>query len=121
MEFSAFLESLETEDRILVAMFLDTLAKYGPDVDGRWFKTLPDDLIQVRIGPTRQVVGSRLGLSLSTPSEPMLIRIYLIESGPNIVILNGYDKEKDRSRATQQAAIRLANLRAELCKSNLAR
>jgi hypothetical protein len=63
VETTAFMASLNDIDQQIVADVIASLLPRWNEVNGNWIKRLPNELLQLRIGPTRRKVLEHLQVS----------------------------------------------------------
>lgn len=110
-ELQSFLESLDAVDAAIVLQALSSLLPHSATLKPGWIKQLPNDVWQLRLGPTRHNVLRILpevpGLQ-DLPDRPVLIRVYFTLQGERAVVLCAYNKLPYPSREAQKQAMVLA-------------
>lgn len=117
VEFTTFILALEPIDQTLTELAMQTLVVDFTQVESAWISALPEDVFQLRLGPTRANVLKRLGLDLSGQAKirkPLLLRIYFAQVTKKPIVLAAYDKLALPSRLDQKRMIELATSRRRL-------
>jgi hypothetical protein len=116
-EFAAFILALESIDQALVELALQALVVDFTPSDSKWVSTLPEDVFQLRLGPTRANVLKRLNIDIKRQARrphPLLLRIYFTTATKKPLILAAYDKLAAPGRIEQKKIIELATSRRRL-------
>lgn len=110
-ELQSFLETLDAVDAAIVLQSLSTLLPNGNNLTPGWIKHLPNEIRQLRIGPTRHKVLRilpELPELQRLPDQPMLVRVYFTFLGNQAVVLCAYNKRLSPSRDRQKQSMALA-------------
>lgn len=121
-EFAAFILALEPIDQALVELALQALVVNFTPVESKWVRALPEDVFQLRLGPTRSNVFKRLGVDFegqSSNPDPLLLRIYFTTLAEKPLILAAYDKLAAPARIEQKRIIELATSRRRLLERKI--
>lgn len=116
-EFAAFILALEPIDQALVELALQALVVNFTLVESKWVSALPEDVFQLRLGPTRSNVLKRLNVDIQRQAsrpDPLLLRIYFTTVAEKPLILAAYDKLAAPARIEQKRIIALATSRRRL-------
>jgi hypothetical protein len=115
VETTAFMASLNDIDQQIVADAIASLLPRWNEVNGKWIKRLPNELLQLRIGPTRRKVLEHLQVSEPPlfSNTRLLVRVYFAIHRNSPVLLCAYDKAADSSRSTQQRHMAVARERQD--------
>ena len=116
-EFAAFILALEPIDQALVELALQALVVNFTLVESKWVSALPEDVFQLRLGPTRSNVLKRLNVDIQRQAsrpDPLLLRIYFTTVAEKPLILAAYDKLAAPARTEQKRIIALATSRRRL-------
>jgi hypothetical protein len=121
-ELQSFLETLDAVDAAIVLQALSTLLPDGTNLKPGWIKNLPNEIRQLRLGPTRHKVLRilpELPELQGLPDQPMLLRVYFTVLGERPVVLCAYNKRLSPSRETQKQSMALAIERRVILSHNL--
>lgn len=121
-ELQSFLETLDAVDAAIVLQALFTLLPKGNNLKPGWIKHLPNEIRQLRLGPTRHKVLRilpELPDLQGLPDQPMLLRVYFTFLGEQPFVLCAYNKGLNHSRDTQKQSMALAVERKNILSQNL--
>jgi hypothetical protein len=116
-EFATFILALKPIDQTLVELALQTMVVDFAPSDSKWVSALPEDVFQLRLGPTRANVLKRLNVDIERQSRnhnPLLLRIYFTKVTKKPLILAAYDKLAAPLRSDQKRIIELATSRRRM-------
>jgi hypothetical protein len=116
-EFATFILALKPIDQTLVELALQTMVVDFAPSDSKWVSALPEDVFQLRRGPTRANVLKRLNVDIERQSRnhnPLLLRIYFTKVTKKPLILAAYDKLAAPLRSDQKRIIELATSRRRM-------
>lgn len=116
-EFATFILALKPIDQALVELALQTMVVDFTPSDSKWVSALPEDVFQLRLGPTRANVLKRLNVDVEGQSrnhDPLLLRIYFTKVTKKPLILAAYDKLAAPFRSEQKRIIELATSRRRM-------
>jgi hypothetical protein len=116
-EFATFILALKPIDQTLVELALQTMVVDFAPSDSKWVSALPEDVFQLRLGPTRANVLKRLNVDIDRQSRnhnPLLLRIYFTKVTKKPLILAAYDKLAAPLRSDQKRIIELATSRRRM-------